>query len=181
MRDALKDAGMSASAIGYIEAHGTGTPLGDPIELRALRAVYGVARGEGDPLPLGSLKTNVGHMEAAAGVGGLIKLVLALMHGAIPGNLHFKKPTPHVPWEKQRLTVPTATREWVGRDGKARLGAVSSFGFSGTNVHLIVEQGSADLLQDADDTDTELPRLLAVSAKSEIGRASCRERVLVAV
>ena len=174
MRRALEDAGATAAEVGFVEAHGTGTALGDPIELRALRAVYGVARGEGDPLPLGSLKTNVGHMEAAAGVGGLIKLVLTLEHGAIPPNLHFETPTPHVPWEKQRLTVPTATREWVGRDGKARLGAVSSFGFSGTNVHLIVEQGPVDLRQDAADLDAELPRLLAVSAKSE---AALRELV----
>ena len=162
MRRALLDAGKSADEIGYVEAHGTGTSLGDPIELRALGGVYGAARKDGDPLHVGSLKTNFGHVEAAAGIGGLIKLVLALEHGMIPAHVGFETPTPHVPWERLRLTVARTTTAWPSQE-KPRVGAVSSFGFSGTNAHLIVEQG---LVADATERDENAPRLLPLSAKS---------------
>jgi len=177
MRRALLDSGRSAADVGYVEAHGTGTALGDPIELRALGAVYGSVYGSGrkagELLPVGSLKTNFGHMEAAAGIGGLIKLVLALEHGEIPAHARFETPTKHVPWDQLKLTVPRATMPWVahvGADGKpvARVGAVSSFGFSGTNAHLVVEQAPVleRLVVDGEEL-IERSRLLPVSAKSE--------------
>jgi acyl transferase domain-containing protein/NADPH:quinone reductase-like Zn-dependent oxidoreductase/acyl carrier protein len=145
MRRALKEADRTAMQVGYVEAHGTGTSLGDPIELRALGSVYGASRKAGEPMLVGSLKTNFGHMEAAAGVGGLIKLVLALQHGEVPAHLHFETPTRHVPWDEIGLAVPRSTMPWPGLQNAAgelmpRVGAVSSFGFSGTNAHLIVEQ-----------------------------------------
>jgi len=148
MRRALQEAGRSAAQVGYVEAHGTGTSLGDPIELRALGSVYGALRQTGPRVLVGSLKTNFGHMEAAAGVGGLIKLVLALQHGEVPAHLHFETPTTHVPWDEVRLDVPRCTMPWPDLRNAAgeltpRLGAVSSFGFSGTNAHLIVEQAPA--------------------------------------
>ncbi len=164
MRRALADAGKTADEIGYVEAHGTGTSLGDPIELRALGGVYGAARKDGDPLHVGSLKTNFGHMESAAGIGGLIKLVLALEHGMIPAHVGFETPTPHVPWDRLRLTVARTPTAWtVVESAKPRVGAVSSFGFSGTNAHLIVEQGP---VVDATGQDENAPRLLPLSAKS---------------
>ena len=164
MRRALADAGKTADEIGYVEAHGTGTSLGDPIELRALGGVYGAARKDGDLLHVGSLKTNFGHMESAAGIGGLIKLVLALEHGMIPAHVGFETPTPHVPWDRLRLTVARTTTAWpVVENVKPRVGAVSSFGFSGTNAHLIVEQGP---VADAIEKNDEIPRLLPLSAKS---------------
>ena len=164
MRRALADAGKAADEIGYVEAHGTGTSLGDPIELRALGGVYGAARKDGDLLHVGSLKTNFGHMESAAGIGGLIKLVLALEHGMIPAHVGFETPTLHVPWDRLRLTVARTTTAWpVVENVKPRVGAVSSFGFSGTNAHLIVEQGP---VADAIEKNDEIPRLLPLSAKS---------------
>jgi acyl transferase domain-containing protein/NADPH:quinone reductase-like Zn-dependent oxidoreductase/acyl carrier protein len=164
MRDALKDAGMSASAIGYIEAHGTGTPLGDPIELRALGAVYGAAREANAPLPVGSLKTNFGHMEAAAGVGGLMKLVLAMQHGMIPPHAGFESATPHVPWAQLRLMVQPKLTPWTVEEGKKRAGAVSSFGYSGTNAHVVIEEAP---LADAAGVVEPGSAILPLSAKSE--------------
>ncbi len=145
MRQALEQADRTALQVGYVEAHGTGTSLGDPIELRALGSVYGASRKPGEPVLVGSLKTNFGHMEAAAGVGGLIKLVLALQHGEVPAHLHFETPTSHVPWDEIGLAVPRSTMPWpplrtAAGELKPRVGAVSSFGFSGTNAHLVVEQ-----------------------------------------
>ncbi|HEY5083313.1 MAG TPA: polyketide synthase, partial [Rhizomicrobium sp.] len=133
MRQALASAGIQPGEVSYIEAHGTGTALGDPIELQALGAVYGEARPADRPLLVGSLKTNMGHLEAAAGIAGLLKAVLAVEHGQIPPHLHLQRPTPHVRWDELRLAVPQGLTEWdAGRN--PRMAAVSSFGFSGTNA-----------------------------------------------
>ena len=179
MRRALIDAGLEASDIGYVEAHGTGTALGDPIELQALGSVYGRSRSGSEPLLVGSLKTNLGHMEAAAGIGGLIKLVLALRHGEVPAHLQFEKPTTHVNWEEINIAVPTDHISWPGRQGRAadkglRIGAVSSFGFSGTNAHLVVAQGPdfEEIAEDGVQEDLSArgagfsPRILPLSARS---------------
>ncbi|MDI4656773.1 type I polyketide synthase [Xanthobacter autotrophicus] len=139
IRAALADAGIPARSVGYVEAHGTGTMLGDPIELRALGAVYGAERAA--PVLVGSAKTNFGHLEAAAGVAGLLKVVLALRHGEVPPNLHFSAPNPYVPWEGLGLAVPTAPAAFPA-DGPMR-GAVSAFGMSGTNAHVILEAAPA--------------------------------------
>jgi len=140
VRAALADAGVPAAAVGYVEAHGTGTPLGDPIELRALARVYGEGRPATSPLIVGSVKTNIGHLEAAAGIAGVIKTVLALEQGEIPAQLHFTTPTPHVDWPALPLRVAQERQGWPGLQNEApRLAGVSSFGFGGTNAHVILE------------------------------------------
>ena len=139
IRAALAAAGVAPAAIGYIEAHGTGTPLGDPIEVGALGAVFGPGRAARQPLAIGSVKTNLGHLEAAAGVAGVIKVILALQRGAIPPNLHFHAGNPHIDWAALPLTVPVETVPWQPIDGR-RLAGVSSFGFSGCNAHVVLEE-----------------------------------------
>ncbi|MGF7179798.1 beta-ketoacyl synthase N-terminal-like domain-containing protein [Tunturiibacter psychrotolerans] len=153
IRDALRNASVVPSEVGYVETHGTGTSLGDPIEVHALNAVYGEGRSTEYPLALGSIKTNFGHLETAAGIAGLLKTVLILLHGEIPPNLHFKNPNPHIAWNDMAVSIPTVRMPWPANSGR-RIAAVSSFGFSGTNSHLVVEsvEGVPTLLQ-ADDAD----------------------------
>src|SRR5205814_4427921 len=122
------------------EAHGTGTSLGDPIEVRALGTVLCEGRSTSDPLRLGSVKTNLGHLEAAAGIAGLIKTVLALRHETIPPHLHFVNPNPLIAWAELPIQVPTAPVAWPRASGR-RAAGVSSFGFTGTNAHVNVEEG----------------------------------------
>ena len=135
-RAALVRAGLDAADIGYVEAHGTGTRLGDPTEIASLSRVYG---GLGRPVAIGSIKSNIGHLEPAAGIAGLIKAVLALENGLIPGNLHFTGWAPELDPGASGLFVPTGTVRWPS--GGVRRAAVSSFGFSGTNAHVVLEQG----------------------------------------
>ncbi|MEK8019991.1 MAG: type I polyketide synthase, partial [Candidatus Parabeggiatoa sp.] len=135
LRQALEKAAVKAEQIQYVETHGTGTSLGDPIEVLALANVLGQERTT--PLTIGSVKTNLGHLSSAAGIASLMKVVLSLQHAQIPPNLHFTEPNPHIPWDKLPLTVPTETTPWTG---EPKLAGVSSFGMSGTNVHLIVEE-----------------------------------------
>ncbi|HEY5834147.1 type I polyketide synthase, partial [Streptomyces sp.] len=134
---ALAQAGIAAGEVDYVEAHGTGTALGDPIELRALQAALARHRTDGEPLLVGSVKTNIGHLEAAAGVAGLIKLILSLQHGRIPAHLHFTTPNPNVDWDRLRIRVTAEPQKWPER-GRERIGAISSFGSSGTNAHAVV-------------------------------------------
>ncbi len=142
IREALARAGIAPREVGFIEAHGTGTQLGDPLEVHALGAVFGPDRGTAPPLWIGSAKTNVGHLEGAAGIAGLIKVVLALQHRTIPAHLHFRTPSPHIHWADFPLRVPTAATAWEPIEGR-RIGGVSSFGFSGTNAHVVLEEAPA--------------------------------------
>ncbi len=138
LRDALSAAGVEPSDVGYIEAHGTGTSLGDPIEVNAIGAVFGPGRDPSRPLALGSVKTNIGHLEAAAGVAGVAKAVLALQRGEIPPHLHLESPNPFIDWQALPVTVPTRTTPFTTGGGR-RIAGVSSFGFSGTNAHVVLE------------------------------------------
>ena len=142
LRSALAQAGLQAGEVDYLEAHGTGTSLGDPIELRAAAAVLGEGRSSARPLLGGSVKTNIGHTEGAAGIAGLIKAALMVERGVVPASLHFSEPNPHIPWSTLPVEVASRTTAWP--DGAPRrVAGVSSFGFSGTNAHVLVESAPA--------------------------------------
>ncbi|MCB0171117.1 MAG: acyltransferase domain-containing protein [Anaerolineae bacterium] len=140
IRQALVNAGVEPNAISYVETHGTGTPLGDPIEVQALVSALAESRTDSNKLLIGSVKTNVGHLEAAAGIAGLLKVVLALQHQEIPPHLNFNKPSPYIPWEQIPVKVVTERTPWVVTNNQSRVAGVSSFGFSGTNAHIILEE-----------------------------------------
>lgn len=159
---ALSDAGLRPGDIDYVEAHGTGTSLGDPIEVRALAAAYGPGRSA--PLLVGSAKSNIGHLESAAGIAGVMKAILALRAGRLPKSLHFSSPNPHIAWDEIPIEVVSEGRPWPQRDGPRRAG-VSSFGFSGTNAHVIVEEAPIEQLAGP---VAQRPRhVIPISAQSE--------------
>ena len=137
---ALSDAGVLPSEVDYLEAHGTGTAVGDPIEINAAANVYGRGREADHPLLVGSVKTNVGHLESAAGVAGLIKAVLTVQQGVIPEHLHFRNPNPSLDWDRLPLRVTSEMMDWPRRRQRPRLAGVNSFGISGTNAHIVVEE-----------------------------------------
>lgn len=139
IRSALDNANIPASEITYVEAHGTGTSLGDPIELQALKKTYAKDRKKNQPLFVGSVKTNIGHTEAVAGVASVIKVVLSLLHEKIPATLHFQKLNPNIDLSDTTIEIASKNREWT-REAK-RIAGISSFGFSGTNAHVIIEEG----------------------------------------
>ncbi|MGX1250463.1 acyl transferase domain-containing protein/acyl carrier protein [Streptomyces ambofaciens] len=167
IREALADAGVEGADIGYLEAHGTGTSLGDPIEVEAAWDVLGPGRRAGEPLLIGSVKSNIGHCESASGMASLVKTVLALRHGRVPGGLHFTTPNPHVPWRDMNVRVVDGRVSWAPGD-RPRLAGVSGFGFSGTNAHVVL--GEAPAAGPVAPADPEpAPLLLPLSAPDAAG------------
>lgn len=176
IRTALKNGGVDPAEVSYVEAHGTGTSLGDPIEVGAIGTVFGKTHSQQEPLIIGSAKTNIGHLEGAAGIAGLIKLVLQLQHQQIAPSLHFNQPNPLINWSELPLQVSTQLTPWQ-TNGKRRIGGVSSFGFSGINSHVILEEASREgnghtstTLSDQGNSEEDLERpvhLLTLSAKTE--------------
>ena len=139
MEEALARAGISGSDVDYLEAHATGSQLGDAIEAHAIGSVYGKGRKPENPLLMGTVKSNIGHLEAAAGAAGLIKTVLALKQGTIPRHLHFDSPSPQIEWDRLPVRVTSEATEWPTHPGRPARAAVSAFGISGANAHLIIE------------------------------------------
>jgi len=162
LRQALQNAKVQPEAVSYIEAHGTGTQLGDPIEVGALTTVFGSSRSE--PLWIGSVKTNIGHLEPASGIAGLIKVVLSLQEKQIPPSLHFKTPNPFIDWDASPVRVPTQCVPW---SAKERIAGVSSFGMSGTNCHLVVAEAPVCQNEKLKNGPERPWHILTLSAKTE--------------
>ena len=173
IREALADANLSPNAVDYVETHGTGTILGDPIEVEALSALYGKNRD--NDLLLGSVKTNIGHLEPVAGMAGLSKILLSLEHDRIPKNLHFNSPNPHIPWDSIPLRVLNESVAWEKNDA-SRVAGLSSFGFSGTNAHLIISEYKAEKQVEAQ--RSEQYEILNLSAQDTNGLADLAARYL---
>ncbi len=165
IRKALARSGVAATDVSYVEAHGTGTALGDPIEIQALGTIFGEGRAKDRPLAVGSVKTNIGHTELAAGIAGLIKTVLALQHKEIPPHLHFREPSPYIPWSQLPVYVPTELKPWTDVSGR-RYAGVSSFGFSGANAHVILEEAPARSTPAEEQQEADQSYLLPLSARS---------------
>ncbi|WP_328350165.1 SDR family NAD(P)-dependent oxidoreductase [Mycobacterium sp. NBC_00419] len=179
---ALARAGLTGADVDYLEAHGTGTPLGDPIEVQAAAAVYGADRDPSRPLLIGTAKTNIGHLESAAGVAGLVKVVLSLQHDLLPPSLHFHDPSPHIPWDSLPVRVVDHATPWHP-EGRPRRAGVSAFGFTGTNAHVVIEEAPAT--SDAAEPTDEVPApeqtrepfsVLPLSARSAPGLMALAQR-----
>ena len=166
VQDACRDAGIAPEEIGFVEAHGTGTAVGDPIEAHALAEALCINRPADDPLPIGSIKTNLGHLETAAGIAGLLKAMLVLKYGQIPPSLHFTKPNPHIDFEKLKLRVPTKLEPFPNGKGE-RIAGVNSFGFGGANAHVILAPPPAHQPEKFSTVPTSRPWPVMLSARSE--------------
>ncbi|MEC9464966.1 MAG: SDR family NAD(P)-dependent oxidoreductase, partial [Myxococcota bacterium] len=177
IRRALAVGGIEPATVDYVECHGTGTPLGDPIEVQALSAVYGEDRPADRPVVIGSLKSNIGHAEGAAGIGGVIKSVLALQNSLIPETLHVAEPNPHIPWATLPVEIAVESKPWV-RNGHARRVGVSSFGFSGTNAHVVLEEAPQRTehpeSREADYATRQAPLLLSARTETSLRLQAAR-------
>ncbi|MEU4565131.1 type I polyketide synthase [Micromonospora sp. NPDC023956] len=174
IRQALASAKLTPDLVDVVEAHGTGTTLGDPIEAQALLATYGQDRGDAAPLLLGSIKSNIGHTQAAAGIAGIIKMVQAMRHGVVPATLHVDEPTPHVDWSAGAVALVTEPTPWPAVD-RPRRAAVSSFGMSGTNTHIILERPE-DVPAEADRPDLSAPAPVLLTGRTRTALRQQAER-----
>ncbi|HLI69155.1 MAG TPA: type I polyketide synthase, partial [Ktedonobacteraceae bacterium] len=180
LREAYKQADIPPGSVHYVEAHGTGTVAGDAVEIKALGSVLAEARPQDRPCILGSVKTNVGHMEAAAGIAGLIKVALCLKHRVIPPSLHFKQPNPAIPWQELPLMIPRERVPWPADDEPARAG-VNSFGITGTNAHIVLEEAprvAARPEGQAEQRDLAQVWLLPLSARTQPALLALAQRYL---
>ena len=173
---ALARAGLAGGDVDYLEAHGTGTPLGDPIEVQAAAAAYGASRDADRPLLMGSVKSNIGHTESASGAAGLIKVVLSLQHELLPQSLHFETPSPHIPWDSLPVRVVDKAIPWQA-NGRPRRAGVSSFGFTGTNAHVLIEEAPAEAAMSARAKSIESVSARAKSIEPVSARAKSIESV----
>ena len=179
IRQALADANLTAGDIDMVEAHGTGTRVGDPIEAEALQATYGKAHSAVRPLLVGSVKSNIGHAQYAAGVAGVIKLVLSIRHGMVPATLHLDSPTPQVDWSSGTVEAVSSATPWPDQPGRPRRAGVSAFGISGTNAHVILEQAPEECaaVESARKPSSVMPWVLsAKSASALAGQAAQLQR-----
>jgi len=177
IKAALADAGVAPEQVQYVETQGTGSVLGDPIEAAALHNVFSGGRARGNPLRIGSVKTNFGHQESAAGVAGFMKAALALKHRHIPPHLHFNQPNPHVPWEETALSVSAQGEPWPQADGPG-LAGVSAFGMSGVNVHVVLEEAPPAAVEPATQPPSPTWRPFALSARSGTALAALKAAYL---
>jgi acyl transferase domain-containing protein len=173
IRTALAQAGVAPAQVSYVEVQGTSTALGQPIEVEALSAVLGENREPDQPLWIGSVKTNLGHLEAASGMASLIKVILSMQHGQIPAHLHFQTPNPYINWSELPVQVPTQLTPW--QPAASRIAGVSAFGFSGTNAHLVLEEPPIDASIYIEPVDRP-SHIFTLSAKTEAALATLVER-----
>ncbi len=180
MKKALQDAQVTPETISYIETHGTGTSLGDPIEVSSINKVYNVNRSKKDPLYLGAVKANIGHLESASGIAGLIKAVFCLQYKKIPAQLHYNNPNPHINWENMPVAISSKTMEWNAiEENMVKRAGVSSFGFGGTNAHLILEEAPEVTKKELEESNLSRTfHLITISAKKETALDHQVDRIL---
>lgn len=175
VRDACVDAGVDPSDIGYVEAHGTGTAVGDPIEAHALSRALCGERPPDAPLPIGSVKSNLGHLETAAGIAGIVKAALVVSRGRIPPSIHFETPSPHIDFAERKLRVPVAPEPFPSQGDKPRLAGVNSFGFGGANAHVILSSAPPrEVTKVPDGSDRAWPVVLSARSEESLKAAASR-------
>ena len=176
IRQALMDADLTAGDIDVVEAHGTGTRIGDPVEVEALQATYGKTHSAARPLLVGSVKSNIGHTQYAAGVAGMIKIVQSIRNGVVPATLHLDSPTPQVDWSSRTIEVVGGARPWPSQTDQPRRAGVSAFGISGTNVHVILEQAATEFVtvQPAPRRPLVVPWVLSAKSPSALAEQAAR-------